>query len=1258
MEAGSSYQKRKKRSSSSRSDDKLSDTTKKRRYNNNNNDNVNNNPSSNKPSLGQSTDSFSPVAIVNERLNDLMIAVQQEDYEQCKTILTDKSIQVSQLDKYGYNALHYSACYNRSSINIMKLLIEHHTCAINKVDANGYTALDHANGNGSRLKHDFIALLWKHGANSSVYKTTSYSTEEEASSSGDDGNNNSNNNNNENDEEVDLPDYVSEEEEVDVTDSNSMDLVDNDNDKNNNNNNKKINSSIIHVPDVEIRPSSSSFSSIRNSSDKQMHSSTASSTTTTTTITMNNIENISTNAVKNLSYFQCGAARLHLAAKYEFRQHLEDLISRPTTNDNYIDMSIVDDNQRNVLHFVALHTSKEDLSCIKLFLGHPNYSLYLINKFDSDGFTPLDYAYKNPYPCKNDVIQLLRSNNAMSGNDFNYNNIWKVPEDGKEDNETSHDQSGYDKYGFHEDRHIDEVEIDAILQRHGHKPEKGRMQFYKEKLKEIQNKMRELHDGKLLKELTNDQKEEAKEKAIDLLLTSRERLNYLLDETLIRESQLLKYQSSILEHPDYKLKALLKSKHKVELSAADIKRCRVRIREAIHMVERDEGIDFRAVAKEYVFSIAKDDDDDYGNENKMHVGESFENNNSHVEETSLQENENAILDDTDKLLNDILFEDGNTMTSSDDIGNVDSTTNDINTTNNSKNDNGNEEYLGNISNSFKVDPFIVACGDPNKLSDVKRMIENSKDGTKNVINRLGLSKSGFIETTGLIIAARNENESTIQYLLEQPSVDLFMSTMGGNTALHIACWKNSKNANIIRMLLDHPQCSNELINDENNAGKSPLDYAKKNKSSIRNSIVTLLSIKSNHFSNSSSDNKVSTMSSSDSGDGQQFGIQRSSTLPTKNSSSGSGKNGWGDTNSGRRWGNNNNNNNDPLIRSRSDNTHNRSDSRNTNRRFRSRSPSYENKKKVSPKGGRRFHSDSRSNSRNMSRSKSRVGGRRFRSRSPSLENKLPSQQSDYQQYLQQKRNNKNGGTNYLRSRSPNYNPKEKGEELQSWRARKFHDTNSQSRSRIRGNSPTNNNPKEKAETLKSWREKMFRNTNSRSRSRGSSPSRSRSIPRRFNRSTTTNSNITKKRPAPSTEKKRIRNSPKKRGGQPAPTMPPILNVLVKNRMDTVNAIFNAVRYEDHAKLRNFLKNEWNNLEHLSWKNKEGENIFHIAARNSKHSGRTIQMLLGKEILVKMLLNKTSKNGDNPLDLAYANDSKYKSLIIKMIEDKGGKRSTN
>ena len=111
-------------------------------------------------------------------------------------------------------------------------------------------------------------------------------------------------------------------------------------------------------------------------------------------------------------------------------------------------------------------------------------------------------------------------------------------------------------------------------------------------------------------------------------------------------------------------------------------------------------------------------------------------------------------------------------------------------------------------------------------------------------------------------------------------------------------------------------------------------------------------------------------------------------------------------------------------------------------------------------------------------------------------------------------------------------------------------------------------------------------------------------------------------------------------------------------MDTVNAIFNAVRYEDHAKLRNFLKNEWNNLEHLSWKNKEGENIFHIAARNSKHSGRTIQMLLGKEILVKMLLNKTSKNGDNPLDLAYANDSKYKSLIIKMIEDKGGKRSTN
>ena len=71
--------------------------------------------------------------------------------------------------------------------------------------------------------------------------------------------------------------------------------------------------------------------------------------------------------------------------------------------------------------------------------------------------------------------------------DIEYRSATIDPEDGKEDNETSHDQSGYDKYGFHEDRHIDEVEIDAILQRHGHKPEKGRMQFYKEKLKEIQN---------------------------------------------------------------------------------------------------------------------------------------------------------------------------------------------------------------------------------------------------------------------------------------------------------------------------------------------------------------------------------------------------------------------------------------------------------------------------------------------------------------------------------------------------------------------------------------------------------------------------------------------------------------------------------------------------------------------------------------------------------------------------------------------------
>eukprot|EP00942_MAST-04A_sp_MAST-4A-sp1_P001524 g1524.t1 len=71
--------------------------------------------------------------------------------------------------------------------------------------------------------------------------------------------------------------------------------------------------------------------------------------------------------------------------------------------------------------------------------------------------------------------------------------------------------------------------------------------------------------------------------------------------------------------------------------------------------------------------------------------------------------------------------------------------------------------------------------------------------------------------TGLMLAVQNEHEDVVKYLLSLPLIDVSVTTrVGGKPStcnvIHWAAWTNKKSKNIIKILLEHPTCSDAAIN--------------------------------------------------------------------------------------------------------------------------------------------------------------------------------------------------------------------------------------------------------------------------------------------------------------------------------------------------------------------------------------------------------------------------------------------------------------
>ena len=168
-----------------------------------------------------------------------------------------------------------------------------------------------------------------------------------------------------------------------------------------------------------------------------------------------------------------------------------------------------------------------------------------------------------------------------------------------------------------------------------------------------------------------------------------------------------------------------------------------------------------------------------------------------------------------------------------------------------------QSYINNIPVQYtKGTPFIIAC-EKGLLEIVRYFIEHFKEDAssfKNVtefINQRGEAVGGYFGYTGLIIAAKMEQFHVVKYLLQMDGIDLSIVREGdtsnndgrvrGRNAIHYAAYYNTKNAETLKILLNHKKCTSDIVNGRNVDGSTPLDFAHVNSSEAKNQIIKLLS---------------------------------------------------------------------------------------------------------------------------------------------------------------------------------------------------------------------------------------------------------------------------------------------------------------------------------------------------------------------------------------------------------------------------------
>lgn len=99
------------------------------------------------------------------------------------------------------------------------------------------------------------------------------------------------------------------------------------------------------------------------------------------------------------------------------------------------------------------------------------------------------------------------------------------------------------------------------------------------------------------------------------------------------------------------------------------------------------------------------------------------------------------------------------------------------------------------------------------------------------------------ELEALINAARKEDVEAVKKLLKDDNIDLSKCDNHGRNALHWAAQNNVKSDAIMQALLNHPKCTDEVINEKDKYvyGWTPLDWAYSyNRSRLKTVLISLL----------------------------------------------------------------------------------------------------------------------------------------------------------------------------------------------------------------------------------------------------------------------------------------------------------------------------------------------------------------------------------------------------------------------------------
>ncbi len=144
-------------------------------------------------------------------------------------------------------------------------------------------------------------------------------------------------------------------------------------------------------------------------------------------------------------------------------------------------------------------------------------------------------------------------------------------------------------------------------------------------------------------------------------------------------------------------------------------------------------------------------------------------------------------------------------------------------------------------------PFVCAC-EKGRFDDVKLLIAghnnvNGSNGNNNnmtlkkYVNQVGKNSRGW-ERTPLMAAAVNEHFQIVKYLIEQGEADPNIGDSDGYNALFWAA-QYSKKKDVIQVLLNHMSI-NSINQKTKSTGMTPLDFAAKNESIIREEIISLI----------------------------------------------------------------------------------------------------------------------------------------------------------------------------------------------------------------------------------------------------------------------------------------------------------------------------------------------------------------------------------------------------------------------------------